>query len=204
LQAAAYRSVLNEPESSRVFFLLPSALIALLQVPRAAELVPTAPATALCAAPPASIARVPALWIAATSQTQAKGDSAAPPADPSTPLELWRAEDGLFYVEGAINGTPVRFVVDTGASMVVLTASDARRARIATDAGTGTVQAETAGGKRTLTRVTLASMQVGGTDAKGASAVVADDGLGVSLLGQSWLAQLASVTIEGDRMRLRP
>ncbi|MFM9976622.1 MAG: TIGR02281 family clan AA aspartic protease [Sphingomonadaceae bacterium] len=173
-------------------------MIALSTVPS----VVSAPVAPSCFRPAA--AQVPALWIAAALPVHGEPTSDATLADPSAPLDLWRADDGLFYVDGVINGAPVRFVVDTGASMIVLKASDARRAKIATDTNAGSVEAETAGGKRTLARVTLASMQVGATGVTGAPAVVADDSLSVSLLGQSWLAQLASVTIEGDRMRLRP
>lgn len=147
----------------------------------------------------------PPLWLAA-SGAGAKSPTLsveAGLADPAAPLELWRAADGLFYVDGAINGQPVRFVVDTGASMVVLTASDARRAGVARTDGGPTVEAQTVSGKSTMAHVTLASMQVGSTGNAAVPAAVAADGLGVSLLGQSWLAQLASVTIEGDRMILR-
>lgn len=38
-------------------------------------------------------------------------------------LVLTRARDGHFYADGAINGTPVRFLVDTGASLVVVSES---------------------------------------------------------------------------------
>lgn len=186
-----------------MFFLLPTALIAIPDVP-SAPVRPVATTPSASCAPPAPRIQAPGLWIAATSPTDGHATGASPRIDPSAPLDLWRAADGLFYVEGAINGAPVRFVVDTGASMIVLTASDARRAQVAIDQGAPNVEAQTAGGKRVLTRVTLASMQVGPTGVRTAPAVVADDALGVSLLGQSWLAQLASVTIEGDRMRLRP
>ncbi|RYD19717.1 MAG: TIGR02281 family clan AA aspartic protease, partial [Lysobacteraceae bacterium] len=38
-----------------------------------------------------------------------------------------RASDGLFYVVGRVNGVKVRFLLDTGATMVVLTPADAAR-----------------------------------------------------------------------------
>ena len=40
------------------------------------------------------------------------------------------SDDGHFYVMGQVNGAPVRFVIDTGASGVVLSPDDARRAGI--------------------------------------------------------------------------
>lgn len=168
---------------------------------------PVAPAAAtvgaLCAGPRAPMANsAPSLWLAAATPA-ARATTIAEAPDDSRPLELWRAADGLFYVDGAINGTPVRFVVDTGASMVVLTASDARRAGVMQSVDGPTLDAQTVSGTSRMARVTLASMQVGKTGNAAVPAAVAPDGLGVSLLGQSWLAQLASVTIEGDRMTLR-
>ncbi|MEP2717499.1 TIGR02281 family clan AA aspartic protease, partial [Pseudophaeobacter sp.] len=41
-----------------------------------------------------------------------------------------RSADGHYYLTLAVNGAPVDFLVDTGASEVVLTAEDARRAGI--------------------------------------------------------------------------
>jgi aspartyl protease family protein len=117
--------------------------------------------------------------------------------------ELRRASDGLFYVDATVNGVSVRFLIDTGASTVVLTAQDARRAGISPAAYRSKTRADTANGGATMSWVTLDHVDVAGTSARRLRAVVAGEGLGVSLLGQSWLSQLASVTIEGDRMTLR-
>ncbi|WP_293882148.1 TIGR02281 family clan AA aspartic protease [Sphingomonas sp.] len=164
---------------------------------------PVAVVQATCGLPgkPSEAETAPPLWLASTQALSPKVALSSPVADHR--LEIWRAPDGLFYVDGAINGEPVRFVVDTGASMVVLTASDARRANVTPAGDGGAVDAETVGGRRTLDRVILASMQVGGTGVTAAPAVVAREGLSVSLLGQSWLSHLASVMIEGDRMILQ-
>ncbi len=48
-------------------------------------------------------------------------------------LAFRRAQDGHFYATAAVNGQPVRFMVDTGASDLVLTEADARAAGIDTD-----------------------------------------------------------------------
>src|SRR5688572_11047258 len=45
-------------------------------------------------------------------------------------IALDRAPDSHFYAEAEVNGVPVRFLVDTGATSVLLTAEDARRAGI--------------------------------------------------------------------------
>jgi aspartyl protease family protein len=121
----------------------------------------------------------------------------------SMPGEVWRASDGLFYVDATVNGAPVRFLVDTGATTVVLTPEDAHRAGIMPEDTHFNVKADTANGGAAMAWVTLDHVNVAGTSAQGLRAAVAGTGLGVSLLGQSWLSQLDSVTIEGDRMTLR-
>jgi aspartyl protease family protein len=123
-----------------------------------------------------------------------------PATAPSMPHSLWRSDDGLFYVDAEINGASVHFLVDTGASMIVLTAEDARRVGAAPS--DYSLSADTAAGKSKMAKVTLANMRVGATSAEAVPAAVAQKELGVSLLGQNWLSHLASVTIEGDRMIL--
>jgi aspartyl protease family protein len=130
----------------------------------------------------------PRLWIKASAS--------------ASPGELWRAADGLFYVNAEVNGAAVRFLVDTGASTIVLTPADAARAGVLA-AARFDHQGETAGGAAAFARVTLEHVRVATTDGRRVPAAVAREGLGVSLLGQSWLSSLGSVTIEGDRMLLR-
>lgn len=120
-----------------------------------------------------------------------------------TTSELQRAADGLFYVDARVNGVPVRFLVDTGATTVVLTDTDARRAGVAADLARSTERAETAGGATAMARVRLASLEAGPARRFDVEAAVTGPGLSVSLLGQSWLAQFDSVTITRDRMVLR-
>lgn len=148
----------------------------------------------LAASVPAGGSVSPAIWLTSRSTAADR---------PAGPLELRRAADGLFYVEGMVNGAPVRFLVDTGASMIVLTAADARRVGAASGLSNVVLKVDTASGVGAMTRVTLRSVRVGASVSGQVPAVVAGEGLAVSLLGQSWLSQLGSVLIEGDRMQLR-
>ena len=118
-------------------------------------------------------------------------------------MNLLRAPDGLFYVTGSVNGVPVRFLVDTGSSAVVLTRADALRAGLYPRASEYAATADTANGQAHMAWVGIDTLQVAGTSMREVSAAVASDGLSVSLLGQSWLSQLASLTITGDRMLVR-
>lgn len=127
----------------------------------------------------------------------------APKDARATASEFTRAADGLFYVEAMVNGEPVRFLVDTGASVVVLTPADARRVGVRLDEGHYNAHVETVGGKTAMAWTTLDHVTVAGRKVRQLRAAVVRDGLGVSLLGQNMLSQLASVTIEGDNLRLR-
>jgi clan AA aspartic protease (TIGR02281 family) len=117
--------------------------------------------------------------------------------------EINRAPDGLFYINAQVNGTPVRVLVDTGASTIVLTKSDAARAGVLPDNDAFDQSADTAGGATTMARTKLAHFTAAATERRDVDAVIASEGLGVSLLGQSWLSQLESLQIKGDRMVMR-
>jgi aspartyl protease family protein len=127
---------------------------------------------------------------------------------PSTPSGLiaprstvvHQANDGLFYVDASVNGERVRFVVDTGASVVVLNARDA--ARTGVGASSSNVHVETAAGSSSMQRTRIESLSVAGQTMKGVAAVVMRENLKVSLLGQSALAQLDSVSLKGGKLKL--
>ena len=155
------------------------------------------------------------------SQLRTADPPAAPPARPSAAvpsappapapgqalnafgaLTLKRAPDSHFYAEAEVNGAPVRFLVDTGASRVVLTGEDARRAGIG--AGDYTALAVGAGGRIKLMPARVARLAIGPVALDNVDAMVAEEGkLPVSLLGQTFLSRAGSVTIEGDTLTLR-
>jgi aspartyl protease family protein len=112
-----------------------------------------------------------------------------------------QADDGLFYTTVHVNGTPLRFVVDTGASIVVLTADDARAIGIST-AASRKRRVDTVTGSTEMTHVLLDKVVLGSRELGDIDAVVMPRGLKVSLLGQNVLSRLDSVTISGRRLRI--
>ena len=114
--------------------------------------------------------------------------------------ELTRAGDGHFYVDAQVNGARIRFLIDTGASVVALTPADAQRAGIALPSERD--RAIGAGGEVEVIPVSIDRIAVGSLSANHVRAAVAPS-LPVSLLGQSFLAQVGSVETRGDRMVLR-
>jgi aspartyl protease family protein len=117
--------------------------------------------------------------------------------------EIGRAADGLFYVTAIVNGAPVRFIVDTGATTVVLTREDARRAGITLDDQHFDASAQTAAGNTAMARIVLQDVVVGNKRTRAVDAAVVRADLPVSLLGQNWLSKLDSLTITGDRLLFR-
>jgi aspartyl protease family protein len=114
-----------------------------------------------------------------------------------------RSPDGHFYLDARVGAATVHFMVDTGASIVALNKSDAQAAGVQFSQGDFTATGETAGGRIAMRPVTLPSVSVGSLTADNVEAAVVDGDMGVSLLGQSWLRRVGTVTIEGDRMILR-
>lgn len=114
--------------------------------------------------------------------------------------ELHRAGDGHFYTEAQVNGARILFMIDTGASIVALTSADAQRAGIALPSHRTQVMG--AGGAIEVIPVSIDRIAVGPLAATQVRGAVADR-LPVSLLGQSFLSQVGSVEIRGDRMILR-
>lgn len=114
--------------------------------------------------------------------------------------EFHRADDGLFYVKAMVNGREIKFLVDTGASVVVLTTADAAAIGLKIGQGHFNASVETVGGSTPMAMTTLETMRVAGRDVKAVQAAVVQGGLGVSLLGQNALSQLGSVTISGDKL----
>jgi aspartyl protease family protein len=114
--------------------------------------------------------------------------------------DITRAPDGHFYVDAQVNGAQIHFLVDTGASMVALTSADAQRAGIALPSERNS--AETAGGTVEVIPVSIDRLAIGPIEARDVRGAVAD-ALPISLLGQSFLSQVATVEISGDRMTLR-
>ncbi len=112
--------------------------------------------------------------------------------------------DGHFTVEAEVDGTPLRFLVDTGASDVVLTPRDAERLGFDLGALRYTRLYNTANGTVRGAPVTLNRVRLGPIDMVDVHASVNGAAMNRSLLGMSFLARLGSYEVRGDRLTLRP
>lgn len=136
-----------------------------------------------------------------TRRTLARGQhysTGAPDARQSVTLAA--DAHGHFFSEGAVNGRPVRFVIDTGASVVALPASDATR--LGLDYRNGEVALiKTAAGVVPVRRVRLDSVRLGAIEIASVEGVVIEQGLDVALLGMSFLRRV-EMKNEGQLMTL--
>lgn len=117
-------------------------------------------------------------------------------------VELKRMADGHYYVTLQINGTDVYFMIDTGASGMVLTMEDARRLGFDPDALAFVGEASTANGIVRTARITLPRVELGPYLDTDFRAYVNEGELFESLLGMDYLGQFR-IELEGDRMILQ-
>ena len=106
-------------------------------------------------------------------------------------VEVKAGRNGHFMVNADVNLTSVRFMVDTGASIVALRQSDAEAIGIFLNNSDFNTPISTANGTAFGARIQLDSVIIEGIDIDGVSAMVLPDHLlGVSLLGNSFLSRL--------------
>ncbi|MEO5808129.1 TIGR02281 family clan AA aspartic protease [Devosia sp.] len=114
-----------------------------------------------------------------------------------------RGLGGHFEVQASINGHSTPLIFDTGASAVVLNASDAEKAGINTRKLTFNIPVSTANGTGQAARVTLDRLEVGGIVRTNIPAfVAADDALEMSLLGMTFLETLSRYTVSSNSLEL--
>lgn len=118
-------------------------------------------------------------------------------------VEVPRAPDGHFYIRLALNGVDIPFVVDTGATEMVLGPRDARRVGLSPDGLAYTTQARTANGMVATARTTLDRVELAGVADRNVPVLVNSADLDTALLGMSYLDRWSSLTIAGDRLVLR-
>lgn len=113
-----------------------------------------------------------------------------------------RAPDDHFYLTLTIGETPVRFMVDTGATNVVLSDRDTDRLGIDRRGLAFLGTADTANGTIRTARVTLSDVRLDGEPLGNLPAWVGDGPLGISLLGMDFLNRFEKVEMSRDRLVL--
>jgi len=118
-------------------------------------------------------------------------------------VEIRRNRDTHFYVDASLNGAPVTFMIDTGASGVALSWADAEAAGLDPARLSFDLRVETASGPALVARAQIGRLAIGPIERRNLAVIVLPEGVTMSLLGQSFLNTLASFEVSGDRMTLR-
>lgn len=119
-------------------------------------------------------------------------------------LHIAQSEDGHYHVNALVNGSSVRFMIDSGATTTAMSTAAAQAAGIEIDISGYPVIIETANGMAEARRARIATLQIG--DIKRADfAITVSDNLGsTNLLGMNFLSSLKSWRVEGRTLILEP
>lgn len=151
--------------------------------------------------------RGPLLRFAGPVLSELNPDRAVVVTDPdgNRTLTVARSSNGHFYVKASVEGTPIRFLIDTGATGTVLSERDAVRVGIAVDTLTFNRPVQTANGLVFEARTRIGRLEIGPFALRNVSVgVLRDSQLNTSLLGMNVLSRFASFQVEGDRLILTP
>lgn len=127
---------------------------------------------------------------------------AAPISRVAGEVVLRRANDGHFYADVSVNGTDMRMLADTGASVIALSVADAENAGIDVDQLNFDMRLSTANGMASAARVRLDEVRIGNIVRQDVTAVVSR-GLSQSLLGMNFFSSLSKFQIENDELLLK-
>ncbi|WP_424981718.1 retropepsin-like aspartic protease family protein [Maritalea sp. S77] len=108
-----------------------------------------------------------------------------------------------FVINAKINGNTERFLFDTGASTIVLTADSARAAGFDPSRLIYSIPVQTANGRTEAARIKLERIEVGGIVRENIEALVARrEALNENLLGMNYLQTLRGFSVQGDQLTL--
>ncbi|MEW6120515.1 MAG: TIGR02281 family clan AA aspartic protease [Pseudomonadota bacterium] len=139
--------------------------------------------------------------VGGSRRTLGMGQSfAAAPADTRQSVSLTADARGHFAAAGSVNGYPMTFLVDTGATAVAINAADAKRLGVDYRSGQAT-GVSTAAGIVPAWRVKFNTVKVGGITVNQVDGMVVESGLSVPLLGMSFLNRM-EMKRDGQTMTL--
>jgi aspartyl protease family protein len=129
---------------------------------------------------------------------------ATKPVNRDSVVEIEAERNGHFNIEADINGRSIPVMIDTGATMVVLSYEDAERAGLLLSDKDFTRSVSTANGVARVAPVTLDRVSIGNITVRDVPAAVAESGrLGTSLLGMTFLSRLSRFDMRSGRLVLQ-
>lgn len=151
-----------------------------------------------------------------SAQMQREGASSSQQSENPTPasvptaqvegqaLRIPMAPDGHFWVEGTVNGTPTRFLIDSGASITALSVQSARNAGLNFDLNAPGVSMMTANGRIAVQRASVSTLAIGPIRASDIDIVVSPTFGEVNVIGMNMLSRLESWGVQNGEMVLTP
>ncbi len=118
-------------------------------------------------------------------------------------VEIEAGRNGHFELQAEVNGRTVRFLVDTGATVIMLTPADARRVGFPRERLTFDRLVSTANGIAPVARVNLREIKIGQLTVRDVGALVGQRPMAVSLLGMNFLRRLDGYEVRDGRLVLR-
>jgi len=137
-------------------------------------------------------------WVAQRLRAEATGA----PVQQGQTIRIPMAIDGHFWVEGAINGEPVKFLVDSGATMTTIGSDTAQRARVAVSPGRDQL-VRTGNGVVRVASARADELAIGSIERNGMRLHVAE-GEELNVLGMNFLSSLERWGVEGRWLVLQP
>lgn len=119
-------------------------------------------------------------------------------------LRISPSADGHYWVEGTINGTPARFLIDSGASVTALSVNTARAAALNFDLNAPGVAMVTANGRIDAKRSSIASLVIGPIRASDVEIVISPAFGDINVIGMNVLSRLRKWGVEDGQMVLTP
>lgn len=114
------------------------------------------------------------------------------------------ARDGHFWVEATVNGSPQRFLIDTGATVTAIAPELAEAAQVEPQPMRQPILLRTANGTVSAQLATIGELRIGNVVARDLDAVITPGLQGTSVLGMNFLSRLAAWRVEGRTLILVP
>lgn len=119
-------------------------------------------------------------------------------------IELRRQDDGHYWLQVEVNGNPVRFMIDSGASFTAINATTAAETGVQVDANGYPVILSTANGRVAAKRGLVKSLRVGPHVITDHQVVVSENFGDTNVLGMNFLDNMQSWKVEANMMVLQP
>ncbi len=119
-------------------------------------------------------------------------------------IELRRQDDGHYWLQAEVNGNPVRFMIDSGATITAMNAQTAADSGVDVDTNGYPMILDTANGRVAAKRGTMKKLEIGSYSIDDHKIVVSDSFGDTNVLGMNFLDSMKSWKVEGSMMVLQP